>query len=292
MTESIVILAAGVSSRMKRSLADLVDEQTAREADTRTKGMISVGSGGRPLLDYLLYNIYRAGYKRVYFVVGSDNALIRSQYGLEDADNNFHGLSISYAVQSIPEGRSKPLGTADAVFQALVQYPELQSEEFSVCNSDNLYSEKALRVIRCSAQQNAWINYDRNGMDFPLERINAFAITVVNESHQLCNIIEKPTPDQIAESADPEGIIRVSMNLFKFSGSMFFQYLENCPLNSIRQEKELPTALLNMANDHREDVVGISISEHVPDLTEKADIKTVQDYLDREYGDLSWNQPV
>ena len=33
--------------------------------------------------------------------------------------------------------------------------------------------------------------------------------------------------------------IRVSMNIFKFSGEIF-KFLENCPLNPIRKEKELP----------------------------------------------------
>ena len=39
------------------------------------------------------------------------------------------------------------------------------------------------------------------------------------------------------------------MNIFKFSGEIF-KFLENCPLNPIRKEKELPTAIMNMINQY------------------------------------------
>ena len=68
------------------------------------------------------------------------------------------------------------------------------------------------------------------------------------------------------------------MNIFLFDGELFCKYLNNCPPNPIRNEKELPTALLNMINDGIS-VKGIPIAEHVPDLTSKGDILKLEKYL-------------
>ena len=78
---------------------------------------------------------------------------------------------------------------------------------------------------------------------------------------------------------DEVGKYRVSMNIFKFDGNMIFEYLENCPVNEARNEKELPTALLNMIDVHPNSVIGIPLSEHVPDLTSKDDIQILKEYL-------------
>ena len=59
MDPNIVILAAGISSRMKRTDPgqESVDPNLAREAQTKTKSMIGLGEGRRPFLDYLLFNV-------------------------------------------------------------------------------------------------------------------------------------------------------------------------------------------------------------------------------------------
>ena len=43
---------------------------------------------------------------------------------------NFSDLSISFATQYIHDGRVKPLGTADALVQAMNQYPQLKKLVF------------------------------------------------------------------------------------------------------------------------------------------------------------------
>ena len=69
------------------------------------------------------------------------------------------------------------------------------------------------------------------------------------------------------------------MNIFKFSGEIF-KFLENCPLNPIRKEKELPTAIMNMINESSSYMKGIPIAEHVPDLTSKSDISEINKLFD------------
>lgn len=290
MHDNLIILAGGASSRMKKqvTLDNLTNEEIA-QANERSKGLIGVGPNGRPLLDYLLLNAKKAGYKNIYIIIGEQGELFKEFYGSNNKNNNFHSLNISFAIQYIPEGRIKPFGTADALFQAVEQYPELNAQFYSVCNSDNLYSTKALFALRETDSPNAFISYNRDAMEFPPERISRFAIAKLDKNSQLLDILEKPSADIIEDYKDSEGKVRVSMNAFKFDGFLLYPYLKNCPVHPERDEKELPTVLLNVAKDYPNTTFGISFSEHVPDLTAKEDILEVKEYLKIHYPVLNWN---
>ncbi|MFV8346952.1 sugar phosphate nucleotidyltransferase [Flavobacterium sp. ZB4P13] len=290
MHGNLIILAGGASSRMKKQVTlDNLSEEEIAQANERSKGLIGVGPNGRPLLDYLLLNAKKAGYKNIYIIIGEQGDLFKEFYGSENKNNDFHGLTISFATQYIPEGRVKPFGTADALFQAVEQYPELNSQDYSVCNSDNLYSAEALYALRETNSPNAFISYNRDALEFPSERISRFAIAKLNENNCLLDILEKPTAAILDSYKDAEGILRVSMNAFKFNGAILYPYLKNCPVNPERDEKELPTVLLNAIKEHPNTALGIPFSEHVPDLTAKEDIAEVKAYLKKHYPQLDWN---
>ena len=289
MHDNLIILAGGASSRMKKqvTVANLSEEEIA-QANERSKGLIGVGPNGRPLLDFLLLNAKKAGYKNIYIIIGEQGDLFKEFYGCKNSNNDFNGLTISFATQYIPEGRIKPFGTADALFQATEQYPELNSQEYTVCNSDNLYSTEALYALRKTTSPNAFISYNRDALEFPLERISRFAIAKLSENNQLLDILEKPTADVLENYKDAEGKLRVSMNAFKFNGELLYPYLKNCPVHPERDEKELPTVLLNALKEHPDTTLGIPFSEHVPDLTAKEDIAEVKAYLKKHYPVLNW----
>ena len=291
MHNNLVILAGGASSRMKKeAVLDNLSAEEIAQANERSKGLIGVGPNGRPLMDYLLLNAKRAGYKNIYIIIGEQGDLFKEFYGSEIKNNDFQGLNISFAIQYIPEGRIKPFGTADALFQAVVQYPELNTQDYSVCNSDNLYSKEALFALRETNSPAAFISYDRDAMLFSSERISRFAIAKLNENNCLLDILEKPSLDIVDSYKDSEGKIRVSMNAFKFKGDVLYPYLKNCPIHPERDEKELPTVLLNMIKDFPDTALGIPFSEHVPDLTAKEDIVEVKEYLKKQYPQLNWNE--
>jgi len=290
MHNNLVILAGGASSRMKKeAIVGNLSEEEIAQANERSKGLIGVGPNGRPLMDYLLLNAKRAGYKNIYIIIGEQGGLFKDFYGSQDKNNDFHGLNLSFAVQYIPEDRVKPFGTADALFQAVEQYPELNSQFYSVCNSDNLYSAEALFALRETNSPNAFISYDRDAMLFPSERISRFAVAKLDAKGSLLDIIEKPEPAVVESFKDMSGKIRVSMNAFKFKGEALYPYLKNCPVHPERDEKELPTVLLNLLQDFPGTALGIPFSEHVPDLTAKEDIVEVKEYLKKHFPVLDWN---
>ena len=288
MVDKIVVLAGGISSRMKEKPEHVESSLTNlySEADTKAKSMISLGEGHRPFLDYLLFNIMEAGLKHVLIVIGEKDSSIPEYYGRNETDNKFHDLLISYAVQKIPEHRVKPWGTADALYQGLLKVPHWKGQDFLVVNSDNLYSIGSMKKLIDCDVHNALIDYDRDGFKFETSRVSKFAITKKNDKGYLIGIVEKPTSEQIENCADSEGKVYVSMNCWRFNYDQLFSYLENCPENQIRKEKELPTAVLNMIGDYPDSVLAIPHKKHVPDLTSKDDLLPVIEYLKEKYQDI------
>ena len=275
MTKTIVVLAAGMSSRMKKSVDSNIDSSKANEANNKSKSLITFGN--KPFIYFLLKNILDAGFETVIMVVGKDFEDFKNQI---DELKLTPKIEVKYAIQKIPVDRVKPFGTADAVSQTMQQLPELQKTSFCVCNSDNLYSTSSLKLIRENSFENAVLAYDRDSLDFPKERVSSFSILMMDAEFNLVNFIEKPTPEQVSENLDENGKIRVSMNIFKFNGNQSFDFIKNCPINPIRNEKELPSALVNMISEDGLYMRGIPIAEHVPDLTSKADINTIQKLID------------
>jgi NDP-sugar pyrophosphorylase family protein len=281
MNPNLVILAGGVSSRMRKAAAvpEGMDAGLLMEAGEKSKSMLGVGRLGRPFLDYLIYNAREAGYADLVIVVGENDGGIRARYGSAMRDNEFHGVRISYAVQAVPAGRSKPLGTADAVLCALRVRRDWRGKKFTVCNGDNLYSRSVLKQLLETGHPGALIDYDRDALRFGQSKIEQFAVLEKDSDGYLKGIIEKPSPGDIRRVRDASGRVGVSMNIFRFSYDTVLGFLEEVPLHPVRQEKELPAAVALMVRSNPRSLFAIPASEYVPDLTGRGDIAIVQEYL-------------
>ncbi|MCZ2269803.1 MAG: hypothetical protein LC124_13205 [Ignavibacteriales bacterium] len=286
----MVILAGGISSRMKKPPAKnlKVENKLIKDADEKAKSMIGVGKDYRPFLDYLLFNARESGYYDIVIVIGENDNSIKEYYGTKDYDNNFYGLKISYAVQPIPAGRKKPFGTADALMWGLKSKTNWAGKKITVCNSDNLYSQKALRIVLNSEYPGILIDYNREALEFEYSRIERFAITIKNKQGFLTDIIEKPTPEIIDRVFKQDGYIGVSMNIFSLEYDLILPILETIEPNPERDEKELPEAVKKLANKITNSVFVHPLAEHVPDLTSKSDILNVKKYLEEHYSDFSF----
>ena len=171
MTKTIVVLAAGMSSRMKKSVDSNIDDSKASEANNKSKSLITFGN--KPFIYFLLKNILDAGFETVIMVVGKDFQDFKNQIDELKLPSK---IEVKYAIQKIPSDRVKPFGTADAVSQTMQQLTELQKTSFCVCNSDNLYSALSLKLIRENSFENAVLAYDRDSLDFPKDRVSSFSI--------------------------------------------------------------------------------------------------------------------
>ena len=272
--KQLLIMAGGASSRMKKSLAQTnLDPSTLQIAQKHHKCLIPVGEQQLPLLYYHLLQAKRVGVTKVFIITPEENQGFYDFLAQENIKTTFASISIKLIQQQLPAGAKKPLGTADAVQQALDKAPALRDGSFVVMNGDNVYSVKSLDALfSLATQQNALIGYDQEGLNFSSERIQKFAILKVNEEGFLTAIIEKPSKEVMNTARDNTNKIRVSMNIFKLYGPSIYSFLENCPIDPIRKEKELPTAVQQYIQVYKAGFLLLPFCEHVPDLTSAADI--------------------
>jgi len=268
----LLILAAGLSSRMKSSNSDNeMSESAISQANTRSKGFIEIQSGN-PLIYYIIKNAMAAGITS-YYIILSKNSVEFEKY-LEKISNELK-IQIKIAYQDF-YGNDKPLGTADAIHQTLDQYKELKVSRFLVCNSDNLYSENSFRTLIESEEYCSMIAYKFDCLNFDNQRLKGFAILDIIDGF-LNKIIEKPDQETI-DLFKSKGIY-VSMNIFSFFGDQVYTFFKDCPLNPIRNEKEISVGLQNMIKSTNSKMRIHELCEQVPDMTYKKDISKMKDYI-------------
>ncbi len=132
MQPTLVILAAGMGSRyggLKQ--IDPIDKQ------------------GHKIIDFSIYDAYRAGFKKVVFIIKKENeADFRSCIG----DAVSKKMQVEYVYQEltnvpenfvIPEGRVKPWGTAHAIYCC----KDTVKEPFAVINADDYYGVSAYQSL-------------------------------------------------------------------------------------------------------------------------------------------------
>jgi len=132
MKPTLVIMAAGMGSRYGG-----------------LKQMDPVGPHGETLLEYSIHDALQAGFGKVVFVIRHDfENEFKEQVGNRFADK----IDVQYAFQAlealpagfaVPEGRTKPWGTG----QAVLACKDLVQEPFAVQNADDFYGAEAYRTI-------------------------------------------------------------------------------------------------------------------------------------------------
>lgn len=134
MDTALVIMAAGIGSRFGGGI----------------KQLEPVGPNGEIIMDYSIYDALEAGFNHLVFIIRQDieadfRAVIGNRIEKVCAQR---GVSVAYAFQSleaipagnaVPEGRTKPWGTGQAVLSAR----ELVHCPFAVINADDYYGKEA-----------------------------------------------------------------------------------------------------------------------------------------------------
>lgn len=254
--KNAVILARGLGTRMraKTNESNLNSEQK-RFADAGIKTLVPVFED-KTLLDFIFENLTTAGFSRICLVIGAEHQPIRDFC----AEKHF---DISFAIQE------KPLGTADAVLAAK---DFAKDELFLVVNSDNLYPVTDLKKLN-ESNQAGLIGFKRKGLieksNIPSERIEKFAVLEFDKNRHLTKIVEKP--EIVAENSF------VSMNAWIFSPKIF----EACEKIEIspRGEYELTAAVMFAVEKLGEKFKVIESENGVLDLSSRADIESVAEYL-------------
>ena len=269
---SLIIMAAGKGSRMKAN-AD-VPEWVLEEAASRPKAMIRIGKDQKPLLQHLVELASEEGLRDICIVLGEQDDITRPHFDRLNLD----GVVLSYVVQRIPAGRTKPEGTAQAVQLALEAHPNWAGSSVTVANGDNLPPSGMFQAML--ANPACLPAFDRDHLGLPADRVQAFAVISRNEEGGLARIDEKPNEAIIQSAIWPDGTVRVSMNYFRVPYSALLEAVRTVPEHPVRKEKELPVALSNWSEGHPDGLQVLPMAGAFLDLTHPQDIVKAGERLD------------
>ncbi|MDO5785292.1 MAG: sugar phosphate nucleotidyltransferase [Eubacteriales bacterium] len=246
----LVVMAAGMGSRYGG-----------------LKQIDPVGPNGQIIMNYSIYDAWKAGFRRVIFII-KEELLDAFHTRIGNAAEKL--MQVDYVFQSpdklpagctMPEGRTKPLGTGHAVYcvRGAVDEP------FAVINADDFYGAEAFRCM---------YDYLKDAKDDTLYRYCMVGYRVENTLTEngtvargichadadgyLTDIVERTAISRGAdgvisdpeEGAIPEGTL-VSMNMWGFTPS-FLDELESglttfmqteLPNNPMKGEYYLPFAV-------------------------------------------------
>ena len=134
MKTTLVIMAAGIGSRFGGGI----------------KQLAAVGPNGEIIMDFSIHDAIEAGFDKIVFIIRRDieQAFKEAIGDRIEATCAALGVEIGYAFQAmdaipagftVPEGRTKPWGTG----QAVLACKGLVKEPFAVINADDYYGKEA-----------------------------------------------------------------------------------------------------------------------------------------------------
>ena len=260
----LVVLAAGMGSRYGG-----------------LKQIDPVGSQGEAILDYSIYDAHQAGFDTVVLIIKEairedfmatvgkrlEKAPVEIRYAYQELDNLPAGFTL-------PEGRTKPWGTAHAVMSAA---KAIDGAPFVVINADDYYGKSAYKVIYDYLSRNT----EPNGhcmVGYELSKTVtdngsvARGVCVTNAEGYLTEVTERTRiekqADGIRYTEDGEHWVdlapdtTVSMNIWGFMPSMldemaarFPKFLEKAmPTNPLKCEYFLPIPVAQLIEEGKASV--------------------------------------
>lgn len=244
MDTTLLIMAAGIGSRFGGGIKQLepVDEQ------------------GHIIMDYSIHDAIEAGFNKVIFIIRKDieeefREVIGSRISAICAE---HNVTVDYAFQDIndipgelPEGRTKPWGTGQAVLAA----KDLITTPFIVINADDYYGKEGFKAVH-----NYLVEGGKSCMaGFVLKNTLSDnggvtrGICKMDADHNLTEVVETKNIVKIADGAAADGVkldteSLVSMNMWGLTPD-FLQTLEKgfaeffkeeVPANPLKAEYLIP----------------------------------------------------
>ena len=279
----LVVMAAGMGSRFGG-----------------LKQLEPIDDNGHVILDYSVYDAHRAGFETVIFVIKQEHEeLFREKIG----DRMSKVMEVKYAFQrsddlpegySVPEGRVKPWGTA----QAVLAVRDLVDGPFAVVNADDYYGPEGYEEIynyllhhpdTPEMYEYAMVGYLLKNTVTENGSV-ARGVCTTNAEGYLDNVVERTkiikgeemprfTEDDGATWTDLPGDTIVSMNMWGFTRSYldeaearFPAFLEEtAKTNPLKGEYFLPSVVSQLLTDGKARVRVLSSTDKWYGVTYKED---------------------
>lgn len=284
----LVVMAAGMGSRYGG-----------------LKQIDPVGPNGQIIMHYSIYDAWKAGFRRVVFIIKED-LLDAFRERIGNAAEKL--MQVDYVFQSpdklpegctMPEGRTKPLGTGHAVYCVR----GVVNEPFAVINADDFYGAEAFQCLYDylkDAQDDDKYRYCMVGyrVENTLTENGTVSrgICEADANGYLADIVERTAISRDANGViyDPEaGEIAegtlVSMNMWGFTQSFLDELesglrtfmMEELPKNPAKGEYYLPFAVDHLIQNGQATAKVLQTSAQWYGVTYKEDKPVVVDALRR-----------
>ena len=246
MQTTLLIMAAGIGSRFGGGIKQLEPVDTA----------------GHIIMDYSIHDAIEAGFNKVVFIIRKD---IEKEFKEVIGDRiagicNDHNVTVDYAFQDIndipsalPEGRTKPWGTGQAVLAA----KDVLTTPFIVINADDYYGKEGFRAVHeylVNGGQSCMAGFvlkntlsDNGGVTRGICKMDAENnLTEVVETKNIVKTAEGAEADEV--KLDVESL--VSMNMWGLTPAFmdtlekgFVEFLEDLKPEDIKKEYLLPVMI-------------------------------------------------
>ena len=281
MQTTLLIMAAGIGSRFGGGIKQLepVDEQ------------------GHIIMDYSIHDAIEAGFNKVVFIIRKD---IENEF--KDVIGNrieavckAHSVTVEYVFQDIndipgelPEGRTKPWGTGQAVLAA----KDVLTTPFVVINADDYYGKEGFREVHdylVKGGQSCMAGFvlkntlsDNGGV--------TRGICKMDKHNDLTDIVETSNIVKTADGAEADGVkldteSLVSMNMWGLRPE-FLETLEKgfsdffekvVPGNPMKAEFLIPTFIGELLAEDRMSVKVLRTNDTWYGMTYKEDVAVVKE---------------
>ncbi len=250
MKTTLVIMAAGIGSRYGGGI----------------KQLAAVGPNGEILMDYSIHDAIAAGFNKIIFIIRHDiEEAFREVIGnrIEKICADL-GVEVAYAYQALddlpdnatlPEGRSKPWGTG----QAVLACRDILHEPFAVINADDYYGKQAYVLLHDFLEQYDPAHPEKLCMaGFVLKNTMSDngavtrGICRMNDAGYLTGVDETKGIEKTADGAQADGKVLdvdslVSMNMWglspEFMGLLkdgFVEFFDKAEGDMLKSEYLLP----------------------------------------------------
>ena len=288
MNTTLIIMAAGIGSRFGEGI----------------KQLAQMGPNGEIIMDYSIHDAKEAGFNKVVFIIRKDifkefeeiiGNRIKEQIDVEYVFQELDDLPEGFEV---PEGRTKPWGTG----QAVLCCKDVVKEPFVIINADDYYGKEAFVKLH-----NFLVSGEDLGREFTMG-MGGFilkntlsdngtvtrGVSVVDENGLLSQVHEttgiemgedgqiKCDSEEVQEWISPED--KVSMNMWAgypefldFLAEDFKDFLVNVEEGELKSEYLLPNIVDKLLKEERANVKVLETQDRWFGVTYKEDKETVQE---------------
>ncbi|MCD7922685.1 MAG: nucleotidyltransferase [Clostridiales bacterium] len=278
---TLVIMAAGIGSRFGQGI----------------KQLTPVGPGGEIIMDYSIHDALEAGFNKIVFIIRRDlekdfreiignriEKLCEVEYAFQELDALPEGFTV-------PEGRTKPWGTG----QAVLTCRGLVREPFAVINADDYYGKEGFVKLHDYLTAHASDQYHYCMAGFVLKNTLSDnggvtrGVCRVDENNYLTDIVETyhivKCPEGAMIETTRESIdinSHVSMNMWGLTPEFldvleggFREFLTGLTPDDIKAEYLLPSVIDQMLKKGQADVTMLETNDKWFGVTYAADKQSV-----------------